>query len=74
MILWKKDKKDKKEYFKNVDQSKDRLIGLTNEATGGADMFLLLNESYDKEVLEMMKKYYSNYVSEKSIKKSLIKL
>ena len=61
----KKDKKDKKEYFKNVDKSKDRLIGLTNEATGGADMFLLLNENYDKEVLDMMKEYYSNYVSEK---------
>lgn len=61
----KKDKKDKKEYFKNIDKSKDRLIGLTNEATGGADMFLLLNENYDKEVLDMMKQYYSNYVSEK---------
>lgn len=55
--------KDKKEYFKNVNKSESRLIGLTNEAIGGADMFLLLNENYDKEVLDMMKQYYVNYVS-----------
>ena len=53
--------KDKKEYFKNVNKSESRLIGLTNEAIGGADMFLLLNENYDKEVLDMMKQYYSNW-------------